>query len=64
MSVRSQIEALLRAASVPTKGSKYLYLKAGTVAHPNTGSRIKGKSEVHQVVHRVPNPARQGKKWK
>lgn len=67
MSVRSQIDALLQArAATPRRerGPKYLYFPAGTVVHPNTDSKIKGKSDVHQVFHRSLNPARQGKKWK
>lgn len=70
MTIRSQLEALLRATSSRKaddphpKGPKYLYLPVGTVAHVNTGSKIKGKSEVHRVYHRVPNPKRQGKGWK
>jgi len=65
VTVRSQIEAMLQArAATPRKERepKYLYFKSGTVVTKNSGGA--GTPAVHQVVHRVPNPARQSKKWK
>ncbi len=45
-------------------GPKYLYYEAGTITTRNSGSQIKGKSEVHTVYRRIMNLKRWGKQWK